>query len=303
MCINAGENREERFIAMTAIVIDAHQHFWDPATGDYPWLAGPFAPIARVFGPEDLRPSLAAQGISGTVLVQTWNDLGETRDYLRIAAETDFVAGIVGWVDLTDPKVDRTLAELKASPHGRWLVGIRHLVQDEPDPNWLLREDVRRGLAALDEAGLVYDLVVKPPQLPAALKTVADFPHLRFVLDHIGKPDIKGHGFEAWAALVRGFAAHRSHVWCKLSGMITEADWALWSPRDLQPYVAEMLGIFGVDRCMFGSDWPVCLVAGRYDQAIDALRASLGGLSEKERAQIFGRSAIEAYRLPGLVAD
>jgi L-fuconolactonase len=288
---------------MKSPVIDAHHHFWDPATGDYPWMKGPFAPIARVFGPEDLRPALEKQGVSGTVLVQTWNNLGETWDYLRVAEATDFVAGVVGWADLTDPMVAQTLAALKASAQGKWLVGIRHLVQDEPDPNWLLREDVRRGLAAVEQADLVYDLVVKPPQLPAALKAVADFPHLRFVLDHIAKPDIKGHGFEPWAALVRGFAAHRQHVWCKLSGMITEADWHSWSPRDLQPYIAEMLDIFGPDRCMFGSDWPVCLVAGRYDQVIEALRASLGGLSENERALIFGRSAIEAYRLPGLLAD
>jgi L-fuconolactonase len=288
---------------MAATVIDAHQHFWDPATGDYPWLVGPFAPIARVFGPEDLRPALDKQGVSGTVLVQTWNNLGETWDYLRIAEQADFVAGIVGWVDLTDPQVGRTLAELKASAHGKWLVGIRHLVQDEPDPNWLLRDDVRRGLKAMEQAGLVYDLVVKPLQLPAALKTVADFPRLRFVLDHIAKPDIKGHGFAPWAELVRGFAPHRSHVWCKLSGMITEADWGSWSPPDLQPYITEILDIFGADRCMFGSDWPVCLVAGGYDQVVDALRAGLRDLSEKERRQIFERSAVEAYRLPGLLAD
>ena len=288
---------------MAPPVIDAHHHFWDPATGEYPWMTGPFAPIARVFGPEDLRPILVSQGITGTVLVQTWNDLGETWDYLRIAEATDFVAGVVGWVDLTDRQVDRTRAELKASPQGKWLVGVRHLVQDEPDPNWLLRDDVRRGLKALEQAGLVYDLVVKPPQLPAALKTVADFPGLRFVLDHIAKPDIKGRGFEPWAKLARGFAEHRGHVWCKLSGMITEADWRSWSLADLHPYIAEMLDIFGVDRCMFGSDWPVCLVAGGYGQVIDALRASLGGLTEQQRAQIFGRSAIEAYRLPGMRAD
>jgi L-fuconolactonase len=287
---------------MTSPVIDAHQHFWDPATGAYPWMSGPFAPIARVFGPEDLRPLLKRQGVSGTVLVQTWNNLGETWDYLRLAETTDLIAGVVGWVDLTDAKVGQTLAELKASPQGKWLVGVRHLVQDEPDANWLLRDDVRRGLAALEQAGLVYDLVVKPPQLPAALKTVADFPRLRFVLDHIAKPDIKGHGFDPWALLVRGFAGHRDHVWSKLSGMITEADWEDWSPEALRPYVAEILDIFGADRCMFGSDWPVCLVAGRYDEVIDALRACLEGLSEKDRAQIFARSAIEAYRLPGLGA-
>jgi L-fuconolactonase len=285
---------------MSAPIIDAHHHFWDPATGDYPWLSGPlFKPIARVFAPEDLRPSLQKHGISGTVLVQTWNNLGETWDYIRLAQATDFVAGVVGWVDLTDPDLARTVADLQASPEGQWLVGIRHLVQDEPDPNWLLRDDVRRGLKGLEEAGLVYDLVVKPPQLPAALKTVADFPKLRFVLDHIAKPDIAHNGFEPWAELVRGFASHRDHVWCKLSGMITEADWQAWKPADLQPYVDEILKIFGPDRCLFGTDWPVCLVAGSYDQVVGALRECLKGLSDKDREQIFGLSAIDVYRLPG----
>ena len=283
---------------MASPVIDSHQHFWNPATGDYPWLNGPFEPINRIFAPDDLRPLLQANGVDGTVLVQTWNDLGETRDYIRIAQRTEFVAGVVGWVDLADPEVGETIAALKASPEGRWLVGIRHLVQDEPDPEWLLRGDVRRGLAALADAGLVYDLVVKPPQLPAAVKTVADFPHLRFVVDHIAKPDIKGRGLEAWAALMRGFIGRRSHVWCKLSGMITEANWQHWSPADLEPYIAEALRIFGPDRCLFGSDWPVCLVAGRYEQVIGALRLGLAGLGESEIAAIFGANAIEAYRLP-----
>ncbi|MGO1078967.1 amidohydrolase family protein [Inquilinus sp. CA228] len=283
-----------------AIIIDSHQHFWDPDKGDYGWLSGPFAPIRRVFAPNDLRPALQGNGVAGTVLVQTWNDLGETWDFIRTAAATDLVAGVVGWVDLTDPEVGQVLAELKAAPEGRWLVGIRHLIHEEADPNWLLRDDVRRGLRAVADAGLVYDLVPKPPHLPAVLRTVADFPDLRFVLDHIAKPDIKGGGFEPWAALMRGFAIHRDHVWCKLSGMITEADWEHWSPDDLKPYVAEALRIFGVDRCMFGTDWPVCLVAGSYGQVVRALRSCLEHLTEAERDQIFGRSAIEAYRLPAL---
>jgi L-fuconolactonase len=287
---------------MTSPIIDSHQHFWDPDNGDYGWISGPFAPIRRIFAPADLQPAVQANGVSGTVLVQTWNDLGETWDYIRIAEATGFVAGVVGWVDLTDPKVEQTLAELQAAPEGRWLVGIRHLIHEEADPNWLLRDDVRRGLRALSDAGLVYDLVPKLPHLPAVLRTVADFPDLRFVVDHIAKPDIKGGGFEPWAALMRGFAAHRDHVWCKLSGMITEADWRDWTPADLKPYVAETLRIFGPDRCMFGTDWPVCLVAGSYDDVIGALRTCLEGLSNTEKAQIFGRSAIEAYRLPGLSA-
>jgi L-fuconolactonase len=284
---------------MTSPIIDAHHHFWDPDRGDYDWLSGPFQPIRRIFGPEDLAPSVAQHGIAGTVLVQTWHSLEESWEYLAIAENTPFVAGVVAWVDLTDPHVAETLAALKASAAGRWLVGIRHLLHLEADPAWLLRDDARRGLAAVAEAGLVYDLVGNSTHLPAMLRTVADFPGLRFVLDHIAKPDIKGGVREPWTSLMRGFAPHRDHVWCKLSGMITEADWAQWSPADLQPYVAEALGIFGPDRCLFGTDWPVCLVAGSYDQVIGALRSCLAGLDDRDRAQIFGRSAIEAYRLPG----
>ena len=283
---------------MASPIIDSHHHFWDPDRGDYDWISGPFQPIRRVFAPKDLAPSIAEFGITGTVLVQTWHSLAESWDYLAIAGTTPFIAGVVAWVDLTDPKVEETLAALKASPAGRWLVGVRHLLHLEADPNWLLRPDVRRGLAAVAEAGLVYDLVGNTVHLPAMLRTVSDFPQLRFVLDHIAKPDIKGAVREPWTTLMRGFAQHRDHVWCKLSGMITEADWEHWSPDDLKPYVLEVLDIFGPGRCMFGTDWPVCLVAGSYAQVIGALRHCLADLDEAQREQIFGLSAIEAYRLP-----
>jgi L-fuconolactonase len=229
--------------------------------------------------------------------VQTRNSLNETREFLALAARTDFVRGVVGWVDLTDPGVGTLLAELKSGEHGSWLVGVRHLLHEEPDPQWLLRDDVRRGLTAVAEAGIVYDLVGKTVHLPAMLEIVADFPQLRFVLDHIAKPEIKEHVTEPWMSLMSGFAPHRDHVWCKLSGMITEADWSGWTPADLRPYVAHAIGVFGVDRCMYGSDWPVCLVAGSYDRVIDALRACLVDRTDDERAQIFSRSATEAYRL------
>lgn len=284
---------------MAKPIIDSHHHFWDPASGgDYAWLSGPFAPINRVFEPKDLRPTLAANHVTGTVLVQTWNGLSETWDFIRTAAETDFVAGVVGWVDLTDPKVDETIAALKASPEGKWLVGVRHLIQTESDPNWLLREDVKRGLAAVQKAGLVYDLVPNLPQLPSCVATAKSFPEMRFVLDHISKPEIRNNGFREWAELMRGFRPERGHVWCKLSGMVTEADWQTWKPADFRPYVLEVLDIFGVDRCMFGTDWPVCLVAASYTQVMDALRDCLKDLSQTELDQIFGGSAIEAYRLP-----
>jgi len=284
---------------MTSPVIDAHQHFWDPDRGDYSWISGPFQPIRRVFGPADLLASLEEFGVSGTVLVQTWYSLEESWEFLALADRTDFVAGVVAWVDLTDPDVGQTLAALKASQCGKWLVGIRHLLHLEADPNWLLRPDARRGLGAVAHAGLAYDLVGNTAHLPAMLRTVSDFPQLRFVLDHIAKPDIKGGARQPWTSLMRGFAEHRSHVWCKLSGMVTEADWQAWSPADLLPYVSEAIDVFGPDRCMFGTDWPVCLVAASYAQVIAALRSCLSRHSDAERNQIFGRSAIEAYRLPG----
>jgi L-fuconolactonase len=282
---------------MSHPVVDAHQHFWDPEKGDYGWMSGPAAPLRKVFAPADLRPELAAAGVTATVLVQTWASLGETQAFLELAAATDFIAGVVGWVDLTDPAVPDVIAALKARPDGNYLVGIRHQVHDEPDPGWLLRADVRRGLEAVERHGLVYDLLVRPRELPAALETVRAFPALSFVIDHIAKPNIAGGGFAEWSALMRPFAAETGHVWCKLSGMATEADWQRWTPQDLQPYVDEALGIFGPNRCLYGSDWPVCLLAGSYGRILDAVKQTIAGLSAAEREQILGRSAAELYGL------
>jgi L-fuconolactonase len=287
---------------MTSPIIDAHQHFWDPDNGDYGWLSGPFQPIRRVFAPADLEPAMQENGVAATVLVQTWHDLNETRDFLALAEQTEFLAGVVGWVDLTDPDVGGTLAALKVGPGGQWLVSVRHLLHEEPDPKWLLREDVQRGLRAVADAGLAYDLVGKTVHLPAMIQTVANHPRLRFVLDHIAKPEIKQGVMQPWASLMAELAAHRDHVWCKLSGMITEADWQSWSPSDLRPYIAETLRLFGPERCMFGTDWPVCLVAGSYGQVVEALRANLDYLTEAQRDQVFGLSAVESYRLPGFRA-
>ncbi len=283
---------------MTSPIIDSHHHFWDPKSGgEYGWLSGPFEPINRVFEPDDLRPALDKNGVTGTVLVQTWNDLAETWDFIRTAEATDFVAGVVGWVDLTDARLADTLGELKNSPEGKWLVGIRHLIQTESDPNWLLRNDVGKGLKAVGAADLVYDLVPNLPQLPSCIRTVEAFGDMRFVLDHISKPEIRNGGFNEWAAPIRQFRG-RHNVWCKLSGMVTEANWQTWTPKDLKPYVHEVVDIFGTDRCMFGSDWPVCLVAGSYDRVMDALQECVEDLSEADRQKVFGLNAIEAYRLP-----
>jgi L-fuconolactonase len=279
-----------------AQVVDAHHHFWDPARASYPWMTDDLAGIRCRFGPEDLRPLLAASGVDRTVLVQTRSSLEETREFLAIAAGTDFVAGVVGWVDLTDQDVGATLSRLRGSAAGATLVGIRHQVHDEPDPHWLLRDDVRRGLRAVGDAGLTYDFLVRVRELPAALRTARDFSTIRFVIDHIAKPPIRSGEVREWAAAMAPFRT-LENVSCKLSGMITEADWTTWRADALVPYVQPVLEWFGEDRLMFGSDWPVCLLAGSYARVIDALRDCLRDLAPEAMAKIFGGTATRVYRL------
>ncbi len=282
---------------MNQTIIDAHQHFWDPRRGDYPWMSGEAAPLRRIYSPADLRPELEENGVAATVLVQTWSSVEETVEFMETAAATDFVAGVVGWVDLTAPDADRTIADLKAHPHGRYLVGIRHQVHDEPDVDWLLRKDVRRGLEAVAAHDLVYDLLLRPAHIPAALAVAREMPHLRLVVDHIAKPEIAADGFAAWSRSFAGFAAERSHVWCKLSGMVTEADWKNWSAAQLVPYMREALEVFGPDRCLFGSDWPVCTLAASYAQVLSCAKEGISHLSDAEKAQVLAGSAIDLYRL------
>jgi L-fuconolactonase len=277
-------------------VIDAHQHVWDPARAAYPWLTGDYAPIRRRFGPEDLAPALAAAGVDRTILVQTRSSLEETREFLATAQATPFIAGVVGWVDLTDPGVAVAIAELRAGPGGGHLVGIRHQVHDEPDPDWLLRPDVGRGLAAVAEAGLVYELLVRPRELPAALAVARGMPAARFVIDHLGKPPIASGKFEPWRGLLAGFGP-LEHVATKLSGLVTEADWRAWTVAGLQPYVDSALDVFGPVRLLFGSDWPVCLLAASYEEVAGAARTLIGALSEPEQAAIMGGSARRLYDL------
>lgn len=281
-----------------ALTVDAHHHFWDTTSGrfDYYWMGDDLAAIKGVRGPDQLRPLLAERGVDRTVVVQTIPSVEETEVFLATAAATDFVAGVVGWVDLTDPAVADTIAGLRARPDGRWLVAIRHQVHDERDAEWLLRPDVKRGLKAVEEAGLAYDVLVRSRELPAALEIVRDFPGSRFVVDHIAKPDIKSGEIEPWASRMQPLAAY-PNVWVKVSGMITEADWGRWTPDDLVPYVQRLLAWFGPRRLLFGSDWPVCTIAGSYAQVFDAAVHALGVLSEDDRSWVFGRSATTAYRL------
>ena len=278
------------------MIVDAHHHFWDPAAADYPWLTDELATIRRAFGPADLAPELEAAGVEATVLVQTRSSLDETVEFLATADATPFVRGVVGWVDLTDPSVSDVIARLRDGRSGDRLVGIRHQAHDEPDPNWLVRDDVVRGIGAAGTAGLVYDLLVRSRELPAALALARRLPDVRFVIDHVAKPSIATGELAPWEARMAPFR-ELEHVTCKVSGMVTEADWSSWTPADLQPYVDRVLEIFGPDRLLFGSDWPVCLLAASYGDVVAAARATLAGLSESERAKVFGGTAAAAYRL------
>jgi L-fuconolactonase len=253
--------------------------------------------IRRAFAPADLREPLRAAGVDATVLVQTRSSLDETYEFLRIAAETDFVKGVVGWVDLTHPAVGDVIAEIQEHPTGRGLVGIRHQVHDEPDAAWLLRDDVQRGLRAVGDAGLAFDLLVRPRELPAALEAVRRT-DMCFVIDHIGKPAIGGGLDEAWASRMAPFE-RMEHVRCKLSGMLTEADWERWTVADVVPYVERVLEWFGPERLMFGSDWPVCLLAASYEGTLQATEHALTSLSPSagDRSEIFAGTAVRAYGL------
>ncbi|TDC78537.1 amidohydrolase family protein [Streptomyces hainanensis] len=279
--------------------IDAHHHVWDLARRPHDWLAGPeTAAIRRSFGLADLAGPAADAGVARTVLVQVLPETAETAEFLALAADDELVAGVVGWVDLTlGDAVAERLAALRDGPGGELLVGVRHLVQGEPDDRWLCRPDVRRGLAAVAAAGLAYDLLVLPHQLPAALDTVRALPGLTFVLDHLAKPPIAAGSRQPWAGLLGELAAE-PNVYAKLSGLVTEADHAAWTVAALRPYAETALTAFGAGRLMFGSDWPVCLLAASYAEVVGAAEELTAALGPAERADVFGDVAARVYRLP-----
>ncbi len=280
-------------------VIDAHHHVWDLEVRDQPWLSGQeMAAIRRSFTVDDLRPAARAAGVGATVVVQTVTVAEETPELLALAAADPLVAGVVGWTDLTSPAVSDELARLAGGPGGARLAGVRHQVQSEPDPDWLRRPDVIRGLRAVAAAGLAYDLVILPHQLPAATYAAAAVPGLTLVLDHAGKPRVAGGDLRPWAAAVRALAA-LPNTTCKLSGLVTEAP--LQTRAQALAVVAEVvLDAFGADRVMFGSDWPVCLLASDYAGVMALARSLTGGLSPAERAAVFGATAARAYRLSAI---
>ena len=276
--------------------VDAHHHIWDLSVREQSWMVGPeLDPIRRTFSIDDLAPLAAAADVTSTVLVQTVGVVDETVEFLEVAAGNDLVAGVVGWVDLTADDVATALDGLIARPDGSYLKGIRHQVHDEPDVDWLLRPDVQRGLSAVADAGLVYDLLTKTPHLPAAIQTARNLPQLTFVVDHISKPAV-GEPLEPWATQLRELAA-LPNVTCKLSGMVTEADWTTWKPTDLQPYADVVLNAFGPERVMFGSDWPVCLLAASYAEVVETAETLTTSLSPTEHEAIFTTTATRTYNL------
>ncbi|MFD8385022.1 amidohydrolase family protein [Streptomyces sp. NPDC059679] len=277
--------------------IDAHHHLWDLDRREQPWMDGPWAdPIRRTFTLDDLEPHLAAHGVDATVVVQSSSSHEETLELLATAEASDRVAGVVGWADLTDPGLPEVLAALRAAPGGDRLAGLRHQVQDEPDQRWLDRPDVRRGLTQLAGADLAYDLLVTPRELPAAIDVVRDLPEVRFVLDHAAKPPVASGARDPWDRQLTELAA-LPNVVCKLSGLVTEADWDGWQPEQVLPYAWHVLDAFGPDRVLFGSDWPVCTLAASYDQVVDLAGRATLRLTEAERAAVFGGTAARAYGL------
>ncbi|MEV8443351.1 amidohydrolase family protein [Actinosynnema sp. NPDC051121] len=277
--------------------IDAHHHLWSLSARPQGWLDEPaLEPIRRDFGPVDLRAATERAGVDATVLVQVLPDVDETAEFLAVAGESDLIAGVVGWVDLTAPDVAEQLDRLRRGPGGDRLRGVRHLVQSEPDPDWLVRPDVLAGLRAVRDAGLVYDVLTRPHQLSAALQAVRAVPDLVFVVDHLSKPDIAGRVLQPWATGLAALAAE-PNVAAKVSGLVTEADWTRWTAADLRPYVDLALEEFGPDRLMVGSDWPVCLLAADYERVFATAAELLDGCSAAERDQVFGGTAARVYGL------
>jgi L-fuconolactonase len=275
--------------------IDAHQHFWELSQPfDYRWLDAPaLAPIRRDYLPVDLEPHLRTAGVDRSIFVQTQHLLDENRWALDLADRHPFLAGVVGWVDLASPDCERQLREFLEHPK---FVGVRHVTQDEPDDGFIVRDEVLRGLGVLERHGVPFDLLFYVKHLRHAANLAGRFPDLPMVIDHLAKPRIKDHAIDDWLPNFRA-AARFPNVYCKVSGMVTEADHASWTVDDLRPYVAHALDAFGPDRLMFGSDWPVCELAGTYAEVYEALDRALGPLSPSERAAIFGGTAARFYRL------
>jgi L-fuconolactonase len=272
--------------------IDSHQHFWRYDPVEYDWIDERMTAIRRDFLPADLRPEIDAAGIHRTVVVQARQTLEETRWLLELAGEHRFIAGVVGWVDLQSDAVEAQLDAVARHPR---LLGVRHVVQSE-GPGFMASRAFRRGMRTLGAFDLTYDILIYARQLPEAVELVRAFPNQRFVLDHAGKPDIEGGGLDVWRDGLKQLAAE-PHVWCKLSGLVTEAGWNTWTPDQLRPYIETAFECFGAARLMAGSDWPVCTLASSYATTVGTFADALRGCSGAERDRVFGLTAQEFWNI------
>lgn len=277
--------------------IDSHQHFWAYSADQYPWISAGMERLARDYLPADLEAVATPEGVAGSVAVQARQSLAESRWLLDLARRHPFIRGVVGWVDLRSDHVADDLATL--APHDAF-VGVRHVVQDEPDPRFLLGEAFVRGLRQLHQFGLTYDLLLYPQQLPAAVELVGLLPEQPFVLDHLAKPrlkpPIKTSDRDQWRHDIEALARHQN-ICCKLSGLVTEAAWRQWQPADFRPFLDVALTAFGPARLMFGSDWPVCLLSGDYAEVAGIVEDFIAALAPDERNQIWGGTATRFYGL------
>jgi len=271
--------------------LDAHVHFWRYNDDEYGWIGDEMAAIRRDFLPPDWREVAEPLGFDGLIAVQARQTFEETRWLLELADEHPAIQGVVGWVDLRGPALDDQLDIL--SDHTK-LVGVRHVVQGEPNPRFMLHDDFLRGIARLGHHDLAYDILIVSAQLPAAIEMVGHFPRQRFVVNHIAKPNIASGEMEPWATDLRRLAEH-DNVWCKLSGLTTSADWGSWSPGELHAYLDVVLDAFGPERLMIASDWPVCLVTGTYEQVMAVVMAWMHAMPEDRQRGILGENCARAY--------
>ena len=275
-------------------IVDSHHHVWDPARRPHDWLFA-LPSLNRPFDLGQLEQVATPLGVSATVLVQVLNDPAETEEFLAIAGASELIAGVIGWVDLTDPGVGETLARLAELPGGDKLVGVRHLVQNEPDPDWLRRPEVQRGVQAVSETGRAFDLLVSALELPAAVDLAEHLEEAILVIDHMAKPEIGASTWEPWNSLI-GLLARSESVVCKISGLVSQAG-RHWDPAAFRPYVERVVELFGPNRLLFGSDWPVCTAVASYDQVLGLARDLVAPLVGPEIDAVFGGTARRVYKL------
>ncbi len=275
------------------MIIDTHQHFWKYDPEEYSWIGPEMKALQRDFLPEYLQKTLRQAGVDGVISVQARQTTGETEWLLSLAEENDFIRGIVGWVPLTDPAVEDLLERYADR---RFFKGVRHVLQDEPDPDYMLRKDFNAGIRKLKRYDLLYEILIFERHLPQTLRFVDQHPGQMFVLDHIAKPLIRDRILSPWQENLTELA-RRDNIFCKISGLVTEADPYHWSEDQLKPYLETVLEAFGPERLMFGSDWPVCLTACRYEQWLDIVQRFIATLSEDEQALIMAENARKVYKL------